>query len=82
MKYMEALFERFCGYPSIPEELEVQRKTLGDQLSEPQRKLLLKYADDMIDHTEVVAFDSFVAGFVFAAEISKELEIWKAKRTE
>ena len=43
MKYMEALFERFCGYPSIPEELEVQRKTLGDQLSEPQRKLLLKY---------------------------------------
>ena len=82
MKYMEALFERFCGYPSVPEELEAQRKVLSEQLPETQRRMLLKYADDMIDHMETTAIDSFAAGFTLATEIGTELEIWTAKKTE
>ena len=82
MKYMEALFERFCGYPSVPEELEAQRKALSEQLTETQRRMLLKYADDMIDHMETVAIDSFISGFALATEIGREMEIWTAKRSE
>ena len=79
MTYMDALFERFCGYPSVPEELEVQRKALSEQLPETQRRMLLKYADDMIDHNETTALNSFAAGFTLAAEIGREMNTWRAK---
>ena len=82
MHHLGVLFEHFCGYPTVPEELEAQRKALSEQLPEPQRKLLLQYADDMIDHMETVAIDSFISGFALATEIGREMEIWKAKRTE
>ena len=82
MKYIGDLFEHFCGYPATPEELEAQRRALSEQLLEPQRKLLLRYADDMIDHMETTALESFAAGYSLAVEIGKELEIWKTKRTE
>ena len=73
MKYLRRLWSQFYGEPPHNDAAEAMRVELSPTISAEQRKKLLAIVDSYDSHCECVSFESFVAGFSLAINISAEL---------
>ena len=73
MKYLRRLWSQFYGEPPHNDAAETMRVELSPTISAEQRKKLLAIVDSYDSHCECVSFESFVAGFSLAINISAEL---------
>jgi hypothetical protein len=73
---LKVLYDSFYTQPKIiksEREIKDCHRQLVEQISKPQRRLLLKIMDESGHITDEVSLDSFICGFQLAWRLTKEL---------
>lgn len=78
--YMKILWEQFYGFVPSDMESEELRRSLSGQLTNEQRRLLLRIVDRKDLYCERVSQESFADGFRLAWGIANELSLMKSYR--